>query len=237
MTTNTYASTQHPVPGGFIESATVTHEGRAYTSGGAVVTDDVLACYPRAPLAGGPVPSGERGEVAMGDMSQPKWELIDNLGDASPIDYGGYFVFRDTTGVYEAEAELLESPDDDDSPEGWTVHRIVLARCTLTDGILSDNPAHPLYPAWFATPEERRATRPQDTTYLANVARTMDYPLDELTEDLCSADPIDRANAYRAIGDYHGWANLDSYPLTFHNRAEVEARYKDVLGGGKPCST
>lgn len=36
---------------------------------------------------------------------------------------------------------------------------------------------------------------------------------------------IQRALVYRAIGEYHGYENLDQYPLTFKTRAEVEARY------------
>ncbi len=43
---------------------------------------------------------------------QPKWKLLANLGDANPIDYGGYFVYRDETGVYRDEAEKLISPDE-----------------------------------------------------------------------------------------------------------------------------
>ena len=43
---------------------------------------------------------------------QPKWKLLANLGDANPIDYCGYFVYRDETGVYRDEAEKLISPDE-----------------------------------------------------------------------------------------------------------------------------
>lgn len=54
----------------------------------------------------------------------------------------------------------------------------------------------------------------------------MDYPVDTLVNDLCSNDPTRLAHAYRAIGDYHGWDNLDGYPLTFTKRREVERRIK-----------
>ena len=36
----------------------------------------------------------------VGAMSQPKWEYVANLGDTSPLEYGGLFLYRDTTGVY-----------------------------------------------------------------------------------------------------------------------------------------
>lgn len=41
------------------------------------------------------------------ETKQPRWKLVAQLGDVHPIDYGGYFVYRDTTGVYEEEAEVL----------------------------------------------------------------------------------------------------------------------------------
>ena len=61
-------------------------------------------------------------------MSQPTWEYVTNLGDASPIDNGGLFVYRDTTGVYGYELEKLAEPlgdmcSDDlpNVPEDWPV--------------------------------------------------------------------------------------------------------------------
>lgn len=154
-------------------------------------------------------------------MSQPDWKLIANLGDVNPIDYGGYFVYRDRTGVYTEEAELLIA-DCDDSPDSWTVYRFPLDRCTLTDGVLSDNGYHPEYPAWFADS-------------LDGVASMIGQDPAELRSDLCSADPLVRARAYQAIGEYHGFENLDSYPLTFTSRSEVKQRYaKDTEKGNKP---
>jgi hypothetical protein len=155
---------------------------------------------------------------------QPDWELLENLGDASPVDYGGYFVYADRTGVYTEEAELLEAPDDDDAPEGWTVYRVTLDRCKLHNGHLipyayDASWPHPVsaYVEWF-------------DTNLDDVAASMDYhPVEKLRADLCAANPVRRAHAYRALGDYHGWENFDSDPLTFHDRAEVEARYQEEL--------
>jgi hypothetical protein len=160
--------------------------------------------------------------------SQPKWVLLANLGDVNPVDYGGFFVYRDETGVYPEEAELLEAPDDDSGT--WEVRRVVLERCTYVNGVLSDNKFHPDFPAWFAEPESERAERPQDTTYLRNVAECCGVEVEALIEMFCSADPVERAQAYRMVGDYHGWDNLDSYPLTFTDRAEVESRYAAERG-------
>lgn len=163
-------------------------------------------------------------------MSQPKWKLLANLGDVNPIDHGGYFIFEDETGVYDPEGEYLESPEDDSGE--WIVYRFSLDRCTLTtsepdeDGstynVLSDNPYHPLMAAWFARKDPKR---PQDSG-LEDVARCMDQDVDELEAQLCSADVLERAHAYRDIGSYHGFDNLDSYPLRL-TKAEVNARYPD----------
>ena len=156
-------------------------------------------------------------------MSKPTWKLISNLGDATPLDYGGYFVFVDETGVYQPEAELLVVPDDDESDELYEVYRFVLEPCTYHNGILSDNPHHPSTPAWFAMP----AKQPQDTD-LSNVANYIGMPEHELIAAFISDDPIDRAHAWRAVGDYHGFANLDSYPLQL-SRSEAGRRYRTII--------
>lgn len=188
-------------------------------------------------------------------MSQPVWKFIQNLGDASPLEYGGLFVYIDETGVYAPECTVIECDDaaaneiqscgdceDDSAPcerhkslVCWREYRVTLDRCTLTaneDGtyFLSDNQFHPLQAAWFATPEEYRATRPQDTTYLSNVVDYAGFEsIDELRSAFCSEDPLERAQAYRAVWDYHGIENFDSYPLEWRAEQynEVHARFAD----------
>ena len=158
-------------------------------------------------------------------MGQPDWECIAQLGDANPIDHGGYWILRDKTGVYPEEAELLVVPDVDGGE--YTAYRFVLEPCTYINGVLSDNPFHPDKPAWWAGTKDDRKVRPQDTTYLKNIADFIGMEVDELADHFCSDDPLQRAMAYRAVGDYHGFDNLDSYPLTM-TRREVKARYKEV---------
>lgn len=116
----------------------------------------------------------------------------------------------------------------------YTVYRFVLEPCTYTNGILSDNPFHPDHPAWFAHPEDRRKERPQDRTYLNDLAGfANDLPwgqdVEELVRLFISNNPVERADAWRAVGEYHGWENLDSYPLRL-TRKEVEERYKHKNG-------
>lgn len=161
-------------------------------------------------------------------MSQPQWKLIAQLGDADPISYGGYFIYEDRTGVYAPEAEVLIAPDDDETGE-WIVYRFSLDRCTYIDGILSDNPYHPELSAWWAQSPDEAKRRPQDTTKLSNLALCTGRTELNYINMFCSEDPRVRAMAYEAIGLYHGWENLDAYPRTFTNRADVEARYAAEL--------
>ena len=158
-------------------------------------------------------------------MSQPTWKCIANCGDVNPIEHGGFFVYIDTTGVYPPEAAKLEANEGNTE---WTLHRFVLEPCFYTDGILSDNQYHKDHPAWFAKPESERADRPQDTTYLSDLCD--DITEEELVRLFCSDDPLERAQAWRIVGDYHGYENLDSYPLKL-NRKEVWGRYSNLTPG------
>lgn len=146
----------------------------------------------------------------MNATNQPVWKMIANLGDVNPLDYGGYFVYIDETGVYPPEAERLE-----ESHKGYEVHRFILDRCTYTNGILSDNKFHPEHPAWFADD-------------IDSAASFVGQDAQELIDALCDPDPCMRAEAYRAIGDYHGWENLDSYPLHLTQEEAIEKYGKDV---------
>ena len=129
---------------------------------------------------------------------QPQWEQIANLGDVNWEEHGGYFVYRDTTGVYPEEAEFV-LPEDD----GGTRYRFILDRLKMVDGFLvpiryeSDWP-HPVksYDEWFH----------ED---LSKVAAFIGTDLESMRKMLCSENPLQRAEAYRAIGEYHGWENLD----------------------------
>jgi len=140
---------------------------------------------------------------------QPKWKCVAQLGDANPIDYGGYWVFIDTTGVYPPEAELYEANDNE---TGGTCYRWILEPCTYINGILSDNKFHPDHPVWFADK-------------LQAICDSLDGTVEELIEHFTSDDPIKRALAWRSVADYFGPHELDSYPLTLTEK-EAQKRYK-----------
>lgn len=137
--------------------------------------------------------------------AQPKWKLVAQMGDVNPMDYGGFFVYVDETGVYAPEAESLELNEGGK----YTAHRFTLEPCTYIDGVLSDNPYHPKSAAWFADDIEKI----QACT-----------GIDGLVALFCSQDPIERATAWRAVAEYSGLENLDSYPLTL-TKKECKKRY------------
>lgn len=144
---------------------------------------------------------------------QPVWKFVANLGDANPLDYGGLFLFVDETGAYPPELEKLEPNVEDCEDATYTVWRITLDPCFLTDGVLSDNPYHKDHAAWFADD-------------LHGNADCVGIGHSDLVALFTSAEPIGRANAYVMVADYHGWDNFDSYPLTGLTRAEAAERCK-----------
>jgi hypothetical protein len=148
---------------------------------------------------------------------QPVWKFVANLGDANPLEYGGFFVFEDETGVYPAEAEYYD-PD-----EGKT-YRILLERKELWAGHLiphgfskRTNLPHPTgdYIEWF-------------DSYLTAVASVMGIKADYLAFMFTSPFSTVLAEAYRCLGEAEGWDNLDSDPLEL-TPAEAKQRYKDYL--------
>ena len=157
--------------------------------------------------------------------TQPIWKFVANLGDASPIEHGGYFLYHDETGTYGFEAERLECTcEEEDRPQRWSVHRVCLDRLQLTrngdtlylvPAAYDETWPHPVaaYVEWFAKD-------------LEGIADTMGTTRGELEQALCSEDGTARAWAYRCIYDYHGWDNGDAYPLIL-KKSEVKARYTE----------
>lgn len=160
-------------------------------------------------------------------MSQPSWKFVTNLGDSSPLEYGGYFLYEDTTGAYGFEAELLEEPTERELDDArWTVRHVCLDRCKLQrseDGASVYLVSHRYEPCW---PHPLASYAEWFARDLDGVASAIGSTREELEEQLCSEDGALRAQAYRAIADTHGWDNFDSEPLSL-TLAEVEKRYVD----------
>lgn len=142
----------------------------------------------------------------------PDWELVANLGDVNPIDFGGYFVYRDKNGIYAPEAELVIAPDDD-GRKRWTVYRFILENlCVFGDvqhgpGTMVSN----ISTEWF-------------WDKLPGIAQSTGMTLEDLIHGLLADDPIGRAWSWKAIGEHEGFDNLDSYPDKYS-----EAQIGDLL--------
>lgn len=131
-------------------------------------------------------------------MSQPNWTKIENLGDVNPVEYGGFIVLKDTTGVYSPEVVVMESLDSLEEP--ITVSRICLEKCyPIGEGQVSDNKFHKADPAWFSDE-------------LESVASLMGITVKELISNLTSNDEIERANGYYCLVGYFGTFAFDQYP-------------------------
>lgn len=154
---------------------------------------------------------------------QPIWKFLANLGDASPLEHGGYFVYRDHTGVYPEEAEFFGPDDDANEKSKYTIYRFSLERLQLVDGYLvparyDSSWPHPVerYDEWFH----------KDLQAVANAHGTTKEILEQM---FISPDPLTRALGYRIIGSYHGFENLDQYPLGKQTKSDIKSRYRDEL--------
>lgn len=73
-------------------------------------------------------------------MSQPQWKFVNNLGDVNFLENGGFLVFRDETGVYDPEVEMIEVDEDGNKPS-WTIYRFTLESCMFASPIIR-SPVH-----------------------------------------------------------------------------------------------
>lgn len=138
-------------------------------------------------------------------MTQPVWKLVYST------DYSALYI--DETGVYPPELQIAQEIDDAPSAERFQVYRFPLERCwqvTLDDGstFLTDT-----------DPDSESLTgvahKPWFSDSLGDVARFVGSSTDDLVAALCCDDPATLACVYEAIGGYHGYDNLDSYPETW----------------------
>ena len=148
------------------------------------------------------------------ETQQPAWNLVAQMGDIHPIEYGGKFVYEDATGVYSPEIEVLEEPATDGG-KTWTVSRFICEPCTFVNGILSDNKYYPESAAWFANK-------------LNEIADYGGVPVETLISSFTSGSTVDRAAAWIMLAGYVGLYELDQYPLKL-TLEEVEARYSAEL--------
>ena len=153
-------------------------------------------------------------------MSQPNWKYIANLGDVNPLDYGGFFIYEDTTKVYAAEGEYY-------IPEENQCYRFSLDKMSFVNGhLISADMLERSKTKSLPYPIESYTEWYEDS--LSSIASYIGVELSELQTWFTSDNVLDRARAYESLGQYHGFENLDSYPLHL-TKTEAKKRYAKEL--------
>lgn len=149
------------------------------------------------------------------------FRCLAQLGDVNPLDYGGCWILQYLTGNYAPDMEILIIPEEEEGekPQKYLTYRFPLEQCFFENGILSDNKFHKDFPAWFAD-------------NLEDVASSCGVPHEDLVNQLCSDDPIERGQAYSSLVGYFGYEEFDHYPLEL-SWSEVVARYCPSRKKGK----
>ena len=147
---------------------------------------------------------------------QPKWQLVENIGDVNPFDHGGFFIFKDLTGRYDLEALII---DPDEAEEDLVyVDRVLLEKCYFTNGVLSDNKYHLDIEAWFFEDLDR-------------VCSYAGMDKEDMINNLCSDDPTDRGWAYKALIGYHGSVNFGGDGLYKESRKDIIKHFGRIYQG------
>lgn len=136
--------------------------------------------------------------------NQPSYFCLANLGDASPLEYGGEFVLVDRRGIYDPQLWVYEPNEREGKPGTWT--RFDLPQCFPCHGaedFIGTNRFHPTMPEWFGTPSK-----------LASVASSAGIETRDLVEWFCASDPIARAMGYSTLARHYGGHEFDHYPDT-----------------------
>lgn len=137
-------------------------------------------------------------------------KILENLGDKHPLDYGGYIIYRvrdpkiEGPGASWVQAEFWDEPLEVDR----------------------DEPQKDLYEVyrWQIEPDVFRELSWVDSW--DEVAESIGMKASKFIEMARSANPVDRALIYEAVGRHHGFENLDSYPERY-TRKEMEERWPE----------
>lgn len=138
------------------------------------------------------------------------------IGAVAYADDGGvcaYLVLADETGATNPNVECV-------MPVGDGLHRLYrfpIPRRALANGVLE-----------VATSEVPQRGEPWAAAGLDGTALLSGIAADELIKALCSENILNRARAYRSVGEYFGFDKLDPHPLTI-TREEAER----VKSGGR----
>lgn len=164
--------------------------------------------------------------------NQPSYFCLANLGDASPLEYGGEFVLVDRRGTYDPQLWVYEPNEREGKPGTWT--RFDLPQCFPCQGdaeSIGSSRFHPHLPEWFGQADR-----------LASVADSAGIETRDLVKWLCASDPVERAMGYSTLARHFGGHEFDHYPDTmdfktdrkfcalFLRQEKAAATWRDGIG-------
>lgn len=135
--------------------------------------------------------------------NQPKWQLVANLGDGNPFDYGGFFIWKDLTGKYDLEATILLL--DEENEDKIQEVRILMEKCNALDEFFADD--------------------------LDSIASFAGQDRQELIDQLASDEPIARGRAYQALTMYYNVENFGGDGWEIRSIKEVKRDYARKYAG------
>jgi hypothetical protein len=151
------------------------------------------------------LPSRRTGPKDWSPRKESKAVVLYNLGDRSPLDYGGYLVRKITTPEHTSyDAIYWEEPLEDGTYEVYTF--------AIENDVAEDL-------SWI------------DDSHWKAVADAVGITKHEILKVARSEDVRDRAWVYQDIGRHYGFENLDSSPQMYE-RSDMEEFLREI--GFKP---
>jgi hypothetical protein len=147
---------------------------------------------------------------------------IANLGDVNYLVYGGRLVLAPTEDNPDPSVEVIDPPPEDEVAIGWHIYRFDLEPLKVVE---QDNTMYLVPAAWDESwPHPLASYDEWFHKDLAAVASSTGMDVQKLREGFCSDNLVARAVSWCALGDYHGFNELDHYPLHLSEH-EAHERY------------
>jgi hypothetical protein len=149
-------------------------------------------------------------------MTTKRARYVGNLGDVHWLDHGGFFVYAD------GSIAVLEKPCDDEDEDGpLTLYWLDAPQCSVVlDGVSKAEGYK--YPQLIAKVFEGMTDISRDVIAGAD---TCGQKYEEVVRDLCSVDPLARANGWKTIWAHSGFDR--SYPIEL-TRSEARRMFRHV---------
>lgn len=153
-------------------------------------------------------------------MYQPNYQLVANLGDANPLDHGGFFVYKDQEGRHDPLVEWFD-------PERLQVWRFELEPLVDHKGMLV--PAE-MYAQRKQLPKPVGAWEVWFSKHVPYAADHNGMKAAELRRLLCSKDILNRARGYQIMAEIDPQGFDPEGPLQLASKTEAALRYQEEIG-------